>query len=95
MTLARNSSSSGLSGVSGNGRKLRAGWRRLVWRSCCRRLGRQRLSKEQTVRHQRMHMGMELVNDLRDDGPQATETRLVLFGINPLELVVVAVDALP
>ena len=32
----------------------------------------------------------ELVNDLRDDGPQATETRLVLFGINPLELVVVA-----
>jgi hypothetical protein len=37
----------------------------------------------------------ELVNDLRDDGPQATEARLVLFGINPLELVVVAVDALP
>jgi hypothetical protein len=37
----------------------------------------------------------ELVNDLRDDGPQATEPRLVLFGISRLELVVVAVDALP
>src|ERR1035441_4714939 len=37
----------------------------------------------------------ELVDHLRDDGPQETVARLVLLRISPLELLVVAVDALP